>query len=60
MGVINEVGWETKTEYRYPSISMPDGPIDEAVVHADGWFVIRNTDNPEQWLAIDEPMDIRR
>lgn len=40
--------------------TMSEGPIDEAVVHGDGWFVIRNTENPEQWLAIDESVDVRR
>ena len=40
--------------------TMSEGPIDEAVVHGDGWFVIRNTENPAQWLAIDESVDVRR
>jgi hypothetical protein len=39
---------------------MSDGPIDEAVVYADGWFVIRNTEDPEQWVAIDESIEVRR
>jgi hypothetical protein len=33
---------------------------DEAVVHADGWFIIRNTDDPAQWIASDGPVDIHR
>ena len=39
---------------------MPDAPTDEAVVQSNGWFVIRNTEDDEQWIATDEPADVQR
>lgn len=60
-GVIKEVGDVRRLDtVDQTAPTMSEGPIDEAVVHGDGWFVIRNTENPEQWLAIDESVEVRR
>lgn len=39
---------------------MENEPRDERIVRANGWLLIRNSEDTAQWIATDSPAEVTR